>query len=478
MPLQSVVEDKLQGCGSHAHQRYLMFDLRISSQIILEYIQKYQSRLRDYSNVNLKYAVGFWSLEHFQMDMVAQGVNATLISAGHPCFQSGGVEGSNWLSGTIPRIFPHIRAFEGKEGTPYFVWKKYFNEHRNDKYTNWSMSEMPGFGLRESLPYSFSYCTVAKMKWDSIWNFSFITNPFDHLTWFGVLMSLILISLLAHSSLHWRRFSFPLLSSCSVLTGGGVFNNVVKYRSKLFALWMLAAFVLTNCYTGDMTSSVIKPPGKEILETYQDLSRKNFSLVCNQRHVFNTYPNIVKMLSKRISQRSILAIKTFLESAILVEDRATFIRTKVEQDRIATTEGWPYAIWNTVQSNLWIEQNYSGKKNRKTCFIGKELLETGERYFMFLPPGSSQLSRVFQKLLSAGIIQRLEQESVGIAVARRVQDRFKMKDKTTIIDDTDKSLAALTMEGKVVTIFFVWTICILISMNGFFLEMISNKIMF
>lgn len=78
--------NSIQGgpCGG---LRYVIFDLWISSQSLLEYIRKYQSRLRDFTNVNLKYAVGFWPLEHLTADLVARAVNATLITSDHPCYQ-------------------------------------------------------------------------------------------------------------------------------------------------------------------------------------------------------------------------------------------------------------------------------------------------------------------------------------------------------------------------------------------------------
>lgn len=45
---------------------------------------------------------------------------------------------------------------------------------------------MPSFALRQQMPCTFGHCSGVKMKRDSSWNFSFFTNPFDAMTWFGV----------------------------------------------------------------------------------------------------------------------------------------------------------------------------------------------------------------------------------------------------------------------------------------------------
>lgn len=456
-------------CDLSGHLNYVMLDLWVSNQTMLEDIQKYQSRLRDFSSVNLKHIVGAWPIEHVIADLVAQGANATLIALGHPCFQNGGKEGINWLNTTIPRIFPHVRTHEKMENTPVYIWNTYFNSKQT--YHNsiqWSAPKLPGFAVRDKMPYSYFYCTVPKINYDSSWNFSIFSVPFDYLTWLGVLISLVSISLLAHSSFRCERFSFPFLSSFGVLSTGGVSTNVVKYRSKLFVMWMLAALVLVNHYTGKMTSSVIKPPEEEILKTFQDLKNNNFSIITHKPNNFNTFPNIVRILSKMV--RGNIAVRTLLASAVLVPDRQRFIQAMVGQETIATFEGWPYAMWNAIDVNLWIGRNHPKNKNRKKCYIGKELLETGERYFTFLPPVSNQLSRIFQKLLAAGIIQRWEVENYGIAISRRVQDRGRVKDRTTMVDDNDNSLAALSMEGKVITIFIVWIVCILCCSTWFLFE--------
>lgn len=93
--------------------------------------------------------------------------------------------------------------------------------------------------------------------------------------------------------------------------------------------------------------------------------------------------------------------------------------------------------------------------------MGDELVDSGERYFVILPPRSGLLSRAFQKLLASGIMQRWEDEGNSIAVSERVQDRTRVKSKTRIINDDNVSPIALAMEGKMLTVFLVWAICIL-----------------
>lgn len=298
--------------------RYVLFDLWTASQKILEYIQQNQSRIRDYTN--LKYGPGFWPVHQIQATLMAQALNATLITKGHACFQNGGFGGSKWREGIYPRILPDARTFERKDKTPIFAWEKYYN--KSGHYFS-ATSELLGFALKPKLEYTFVYCAFPKRDWDSSWNVSFFVAPFDYLSWLGIFCSLVLISLLTLSSLHRRRFSFQLLSTFSVLLSvGSVSSYVIKYRSKLFVLWMLAALVLTNGYTGDMTSFVIKPPPEKILKTFEDLQKNNFSFIFDKKYIFDITTTLVKILTgKSFIQKNVLAMKMLLEKAVLQEDR-------------------------------------------------------------------------------------------------------------------------------------------------------------
>lgn len=55
-----------------------------------------------------------------------------------------------------------------------------------------------------------------------------------------------------------------------------------------------------------------------------------------------------------------------------------------------------------------------------------------------------------------GYQDRWSQEFQAIAYSRRVQERVMVKRETRLIDDTQMVIVALSMKGKMKTIFFVW----------------------
>lgn len=419
---------------------------------------QYQSRLRDFWN--LKYGLGFWPVRHIQAGLIADGANATLITNGHCCLKSGDSGGVS----TYPRILPDARTLGTGGRTPIEIWRKYFNNTSG-------FQEMPELGLREKLPYSFTYCSaVQKRKGDSIWNFWFLTESFDKWTWLSIALSFILVSLLAHSSLRWRRLSFSFLSGFSVLSPGSVSGNVVKYRSKLFVLWILVSLVLINFYTGRMTSSVIKPPREEVLRTFGDLEKNNFTLIFDQKLAHGFLANTARILTQKLFvPRYIRALSKLLQTSVVKVDRAWFIKTMATHDKVASTNGWTYALWDAMESTTWISRQ--SVKSRK-CHVGEELVDSGERYFALLPPRSIKLSKVYQQLLVSGIMQRWEQEDNAMAMPKRIQNHNQVgiSDKLALFNVDNNKTHQLRMEGEIVTIFFLWAICIVGSSVWFFVE--------
>lgn len=87
----------------------------------------------------------------------------------------------------------------------------------------------------------------------------------------------------------------------------------------------------------------------------------------------------------------------------------------------------------------------------------------------------SILAAVFQRLLEAGIYQRWGEESDGIKFSDRVKDRVKIIGPGRIAGDFDSTTpVVLRMEGKIITVFLLWTLCLAFSTVGFICEHIFD----
>lgn len=442
--------------------RYLLFDLRVGTQKVLERNLGTLSRFRDFTNE--KQISGTYAVQYVLADLVAQATNSTLIAKGHPNFQVGGEGGRNWFVAKYPRIIPDCRIFDSRTKSLEFIWNKFFNRSR---------PEMPTFVVKPKADSSFSYCALPKIKWDSTGDFSIFTDPFDSTSWLVLVLALILVSLLVHSSVKYG-FSPAFFRTLSVMISAGTGSGarLIRYP-KLFVLWMLTALVLVTFYTGTMTGQVIQPPSEEVLERLEDLEKNNFTLIFEKEFIFEVLKRtVMRMKGRGYFPENIRVLDRLLVKTVVQEDGN--IATMMGGDgKFAVIIAWPYSMLRAAEASAWISKEFTKAKRkdkRKKCYIGKEMVDTGERYMAFLPPGSSLLAKASQKLLTSGILQRWEMEGVMVATSRRAQDRVRVKGQTTIVDIGTKVIAALRMEGKIVTIFFLWGSCLLTSLTCFIIE--------
>lgn len=235
---------------------------------------------------------------------------------------------------------------------------------------------------------------------------------------------------------------------------------------------MLAALVLATSYAGKMTSSVIKPPTDDVLKTFEDLEKAKFTFIFDKKLIFGFIINSVRIsVQKDFIPRNVLALKTLLERPIVKEDRFWFIQQMANQDKIATANGWPYLMWDVLESSRWMQANPSRFKQRK-CYLGQEFVDSGERYFGFLPPHSKKLFAAYQKLFASGLMQKWEEEETMIAIPKSTQNRvgLKIKHKMAFLSADNRKTVVLTMEGKVTAIFLLWAICIVAGLTCFLTE--------
>lgn len=451
---------------------FLLFDQAGTRHATVEKVLRYYGKLRDFNG-----SVPAWGVQVVIANLVASAVNITLIGKDHPNFVAGGPAGINWVNASDPRVLPETRVFDSEERTLEFVWNKMY-ELRSQN----GNAPLPTVELKDSLAYNFAYCLVPKMKWDSTWDFSYLTDPFGYWTWLVLFLVLGAVAIVAFWKAESGDYETGCFATFAVLLQTGSGNH--GKDSKLFILWMSSTLVLSTFYTGEMTSDVITPPSEETLNTVGDLERNNFTLIFDQKYVFDIISDTVRTMSgKPFVQKNVLTMGRLLDRAVLRPDFQWYVSQLENGDKTAVTTGWPHVISQAAGANARISTKFAARKKSKLkgrgkkrkCYIGKELIGTGEKFFVFLPPKSNLLAQAYRKLFASGIVYRWYEENNAISVSRRVQERVLVKGRTTIVDPEGATVVQLAMEGKMVTVFLTCFLAILLSSVCFSAELLLAK---
>lgn len=83
------------------------------------------------------------------------------------------------------------------------------------------------------------------------------------------------------------------------------------------------------------------------------------------------------------------------------------------------------------------------------------------------------IATMYERLLSSGIESRWRQEQFGFMTASRVQDRVQVKSRTRMVLQTSTT-EKLKMDGKILTIFLLWILCLAIFLMAFIFEISRN----
>lgn len=448
-------------------RKFVLFDSYTGRQRDLEYALSNFGRIRDnyedgVRNRNLAsqlppalYVIG---------EIMASTVNATLITKDHP----------EYKMDKHPMILPILEVFDIGERTVEHYWSIFWSNRTT------TGAQMPEFLRISTVSFNLAYCAIPKEERESIWNFSIFTKSFDIQTWLCLVISLILISILVNSS-----SSSPIFfSSLSALLSPGISAQRSRWKySQLFVLRMMSSLVVVNFYSGEMTSKVISPPPEEKLAGVEDLESHNYSLIFLQTLSMNIVnATTLALSSKTFVHKDTITLARLMSKNVFPDLSSAFqnffqIFTGV--DNVATINLWPYAMLVANTANELITRlSAEGKENfpgeGKTCHVGERLISTGEMFFGYLPPGHRKLIRRSQILLGSGIISRWQKELFGMLHSRRVQDRIKVVSPTDMLDEVDTQERPLGLDGKIVTIFLLWAICLAISAACFLFEFLSS----
>lgn len=462
---EMITESNSSGRAVMSHGSYVLFSMyEQSTQEYLQTALTNFSQIRDYHGQSSPEFDFQWSIMYVLSNCVAEAVNATLIATHHP----------NYDPEVYPTILPGVQPFGRKDRTVDGLWRRFYPS-RNDPT---SKVETTQFARIDGVPLNFMYCAIPRARVVPVWSFSFLAQPFDRWTWLVLAVLFISVSLVIGAAT--RKLTRAVFTTLSVLVSPGL-SGLPPPRSLMFVLWMLACTVLAFFYSAVMTSQVISPPSEVLLSTLRDVEQNGYQLIFADsitRGLANATMSVLNSKDYVPSEVSTLdKLLKMSNTALIPADDIEFARTLLNPGKpLASIFMWPYAMERVHQINQFISsKNASSEEKKWRCYVGKELVSSGEMYFAFLPPRNGELAQAFIHLEETGVVARWFYEFFAIAHSRRVQDRIRFRDPTHITQERP-GVIRLQMEGNTVTIFLLWIICLVTCgiVNG--IECFANEL--
>lgn len=459
---------------------HFMFDTISQAQVDL--VTFNLSKARDFHNGQQGNWV--WRPTVVLSNIVASAINASLVT-------------EEWLDDKqsserkidFPTILPELPLYDKYELTVEYNWQKFHEKHHLDPH---STKEDPVFIQISQMDCSFVYCNVPRSKRESIWKFSLFTRILDKWTWLVGVISGVFVTLLIsiQNKVSFLTAILPIISS--VISPGVAGQSIIKKSwtttSLLFTLWMFSTLTIVNLYSGDMTSTLIRPDPDDTIKSMEELVERNYSLIFAHgklldrivsklySHYFewNGEPRIDAYLSSRTKALRHLIDKAMQDRTSSITGSARLgnyehlMTALVARDKVATFWEWPFVLWIANVALI-------GRKTDKQCHVGTKFMKAGPTFFAFLPPNADQLSQVFQRIIESGIYEMWSNQKIALAYPKRVGVGFmQVFGKTKVLTEVDVEAIKLTMEGKVITIFLLWSIGLLVSGGYLALELLHT----
>lgn len=146
------------------------------------------------------------------------------------------------------------------------------------------------------------------------------------------------------------------------------------------------SILVVNFYLASITSTLIEPQEHDIIKTWNDLQRRNFTLL----YIYPTYlDDLIRSEVSRVKSRQSNVLDKLLQNAIAVpfNNFSQFMAEHKFHDGLFSIDfvvgaiNTANAIEATIQTNAQTETEQAWK-----CRVGKELLFSAHILFGFLPP--------------------------------------------------------------------------------------------
>lgn len=394
--------------------------------------------------------------------IIARALNITLFAD---------PELTNTLTSThvssFPIIIPQVANFDSYNISVHYFWAKYY---RSDSYEN--RKNLPHFVQVDSVDFNFIYCQKPQAAQKSPWHFDIFLEPFNVWIWLFLILSVTFVGLIT---------KYGLLGTISVLLTSGVSSSKTSNQIGLFHLWMLASIVLVVHYSGKISSILISPSADQTIDSIRSLKENNYTLQfsffrSSEYTKIHAIVNSFDRLGNDYLPNEISILNELLSNVIVEYNNNTMYYKSLcdVKKKRAALMGWPNALYVALNVKFNLE-NITTDHNVR-CYVGQKLIPVGQNYFVFLPPHNILPAKIFAKVIEAGFYRFWIDEMYAKLYAMKVQDRSRVKSRTTINLYDDVVIKNLEMEGKVLVIFLLWIVCIILCFASFLVEVIFRII--
>lgn len=373
--------------------------------------------------------------------------------------------------------------------------------------------EGPTDGQTDTTDYNFLYCAAPQKGQANIWDFSPLTYPFDKSVWIVLIGAAVTLSALIFLNVQLEvyfllkiRASFSTSAASiqtlvsiawsliSVLISGPSYFGL-KFslqRSFLFVTWLFSSLILSNFYTGLLTSLLIQPIPARTLEDLKDLVEHGYTFIFgdDSPNVFDTVLETVKNNKlTRINRTDYIFPSTDYDlMEILVTNQpenqylpdAQFIEKSAFEPKSAVYGTWLYGYWILQRTTQFIKSKATGSEGMKpniACHFGKKMLPAPSLFWGFYPPNVAWLYETYLGFSQSGIEDLWLREFYGLNFAKRVQDRSTVLSKTELAPDpeTTKPKPIRLDDGHFLTVVMLGIVCVLTSICVFLLEVLFKR---
>jgi len=95
-------------------------------------------------------------------------------------------------------------------------------------------------------------------------------------------------------------------------------------------------------------------------------------------------------------------------------------------------------------------------------------------FYIIAPPHNTQLKLAAERVNESGIYKFWMDEFSKILFSNRVQDRSKVISPTNVQSGFESGFSPLQLQGKILTVVFLWGTCLVICLISFVFELIVN----
>ncbi|CAL8087572.1 unnamed protein product [Orchesella dallaii] len=471
LPFKLTTDDSLAKRSMDFKSKIIIFDYYQTPQWYLLYLFEKYPKMRDYHSDPPLYGPMIVGCK-----IIADTLNVTLVAK-----PDAEIVGLNL--DLFPIINPAVQLYDAKGISVEMFWKNHrFSE---DGVESAQLTQLTFLG------YNFGYCTLPSVKLEKSWNLKILLNAFDFYIWLNLLISITLIATVLHVGagfrMEWKRLRFLLIFhsvTIALISIGPSIGGCSQFlrKSGLFVMWMFMCIVFVNYYSGSITSQLISPPEEDKMTTLSHVVKRNYSPIFNDYYHIQIVKDTVAKYSS--DGKSLGVLKEILNMNKIMDrtknnsfifNRTDYIRTLAYGKKTVIFYMWPYVIRDIDETNRLIADEEPVAFKRRRCYLGKYVLDAGQVYFGIGPPGSERLKNVFQVMFQTGIYSYWIQEVCYIMFAKRVQDRNKVLSPTHIKNDFDSEVNPLQMEGKVLTVFFLWGVCLVGCVLFYGVELVSYR---